>query len=58
MPVTGGLVSAIPVIDIAPLWSGNAVAGQRTVSEIGSACREIGFLCITGTGVDSSLTAA
>lgn len=46
----------IAVIDIAPLA---AVGAERraVVDAIGRACRDIGFLCVTGTGVDRDVTA-
>jgi isopenicillin N synthase-like dioxygenase len=47
----------IAVIDIAPLGGGGA-ARAATVEAIGVSCREIGFLCVTGTGVDPALVAA
>lgn len=46
--------TAIPVIDIAPLAAGGA-ARAGVVEAIGRSCREIGFLCVTGTGVDPAL---
>ncbi len=48
-------MSAIPVIDLAPLLSGGE-AGHRTVAaEIGAACRGIGFFYVTGHGVPAAL---
>lgn len=41
----------IPVIDISALGGGDQRA-EDCVAEIMAACRDIGFLCITGTGVD------
>ena len=43
----------IPVIDISALGGGDQRAD--CVAEIMAACRDIGFLCITGTGVDPAL---
>ena len=43
---------AIPVIDIRPLdGAADDPARREAVARIGRACREIGFLVITGTGV-------
>ena len=47
--------SDIAVIDIAPLAAGGP-ARADVVAAIGAACREIGFLCITGTGVGREVT--
>ncbi len=42
----------IPVIDIGPLdGAAGEPARSETVARIGRACREIGFLVVTGTGV-------
>ncbi len=46
----------VPTIDIAPLFSGTG--RTECVAEIGRACREIGFLSISGTGVDPELAPA
>jgi isopenicillin N synthase-like dioxygenase len=48
----------IPVIDIAPLIDGDAAGTARVASQIGEACRGIGFFYITGHGVPSALTSA
>jgi isopenicillin N synthase-like dioxygenase len=42
---------SVPVIDIAPAATGSKAAVQ-IAKEIGSACQQIGFLVITGHGVD------
>jgi len=46
----------VPVIDISGL-SGDLAQKKRVAHEIDTACREIGFLCITGHGVDDALIA-
>ena len=46
----------VPVIDISALFSGEG--RQECVAKIGHACREIGFLSISGTGVDPGLAGA
>lgn len=45
----------IPVIDIAPMRHGDLRARQTVAAEIARACREVGFLYITGHGVAQSL---
>jgi isopenicillin N synthase-like dioxygenase len=48
-------MQSIPVIDIAPLLQ----SGPNEVGEqIARTCRDIGFMCITGTGVDPALAPA
>lgn len=41
----------IPVIDIAPLLSGDPDGARETARRVGHACREIGFFYITGHGI-------
>ena len=45
----------IPVIDIAGLSSGRLEARRRVATEIGDACRRVGFFFITGHGVAPDL---
>jgi isopenicillin N synthase-like dioxygenase len=47
-------VTAIPVIDLAPLSAGDSDA---LASDIDRACREIGFFYVTGHGVPAELSA-
>lgn len=47
----------IPMIDVAPLLSGDAEATARIVREIGAACRDVGFFYVRGHGIDSGLRA-
>jgi isopenicillin N synthase-like dioxygenase len=48
-------VSAIPVIDVAPLIGGTAAQAQQVASTLGRACREVGFFYVTGHGVSPVL---
>lgn len=48
----------LPVIDIAALASGDAVAQRALAQQIGRACREVGFFVITGHGVPDALIEA
>jgi isopenicillin N synthase-like dioxygenase len=45
----------VPSIDIAPFFSRDPAARQHVAHQIGRACEEIGFLCITGHGVQKAL---
>jgi isopenicillin N synthase-like dioxygenase len=45
----------VPVIDIAPFRSGDAAARRSVAAAIGQAVHDIGFLVITGHGVDPAL---
>ena len=47
---------AIPTIDVAPLL--NDGDDPATIRKIGDACRDLGFLCISGTGVPEDLVKA
>lgn len=62
--MSGGLVTdiatrrEIPVIDLRPYRDG-AEDGKRLVAEaVGAACRSVGFLVVTGHGVDPQLVEA
>jgi isopenicillin N synthase-like dioxygenase len=44
-------LSAVPIIDLAPARSGDQLQKELVALEIDRACREIGFLVITGHGV-------
>ena len=48
---------AIPVIDIAPYLAGDAEATAELARRIDDACRSVGFLLITGHGIDPRLIA-
>jgi len=45
----------VPIIDIAPSLAGDTAAQRRVAAAIGEACRDIGFLVITGHGVQQDL---
>src|ERR1700761_7576681 len=50
-------MSAIPVIDIAPLLNGSPAEQRAVADALGRACREVGFFYITGHGVPAELMA-
>ena len=45
----------VPVIDIAPFREGDAAQKQAVAAAVDRACRDIGFLVISGHGVDPAL---
>jgi len=45
----------VPIIDIAPFFTGDNAARKSIASEIDRACRETGFFAIVGHGVDEGL---
>jgi isopenicillin N synthase-like dioxygenase len=45
------------VIDIAPLLTGPAKQGRAVASELGRACRDVGFFYISGHGIPAELRA-
>jgi len=45
----------VPVIDIAPFRTGDAAARRAVAAAIGQAVHDIGFLVITGHGIDPAL---
>lgn len=47
--------TAVPVVDISGLTSGDPAAEQAVADRLGVICREIGFFYITGTGLDHTL---
>ena len=47
----------VPVIDIAPFLSGDPRGKASVAAQVGQACRDIGFLIISGHGVDADLIA-
>jgi isopenicillin N synthase-like dioxygenase len=50
--------AAVPIIDISP-WRGGDLAARRALAaEVDRTCREIGFMVISGHGIDSDLIAA
>ncbi len=48
----------LPVVDLAKLRDGTPSERRETAARLGAACREIGFFCVTGHGVDKSRRAA
>ena len=50
-------MTRVPIIDLAPARAGAAAERQRTAAAIDAACRDIGFLAITGHGVEGALVA-
>jgi isopenicillin N synthase-like dioxygenase len=51
-------MQSIPVIDLSPFFDGGEAGKARVAWEVGRACREIGFLTITGHGVPKPLIEA
>ncbi|HXU90476.1 MAG TPA: 2-oxoglutarate and iron-dependent oxygenase domain-containing protein [Methylomirabilota bacterium] len=50
-------MTRVPIIDLALARAGAAAERQRTAAAIDAACRDIGFLAITGHGVEGALVA-
>ncbi len=48
-------LNEIPLIDLAPLFGGDAAARAATARQIGAACRDIGFFYVTNHGVPAAL---
>jgi len=45
----------VPIIDIAPVIAGDPEGSRKVAEQVNRACEDIGFLVITGHGVDSHL---
>ncbi len=45
----------VPVIDVSPFLAGSAEGKRKVADEVGRACREIGFLLITGHDIPDAL---
>lgn len=50
-------MSAIPVIDVAPLLNGTTGRTEEVARAIGAACRQVGFFYIRGHGIPAALRA-
>lgn len=48
----------VPLIDISPFLAGSPEGKQRVADQVGQACRDIGFLVISGHGVPEELIEA
>src|ERR1700733_14435887 len=48
-------LTSVPVIDIAPYRAGGADGKARVARAVAEACRDIGFLIVTGHGVAPAL---
>src|ERR1700693_4879463 len=46
---------SVPVIDIGPYWTGGKAAERQVAAAVDRACRDIGFLVISGHGVAAEL---
>ena len=47
--------SAIPVVDVAPLLSGDADGLRDVATALGRAARDVGFLYVTGHGIPQAV---
>lgn len=54
VPATG-VLDSVPVIDISAWFTGDEVEKRRLAREIDAACRNVGFLVVTGHGVPKAL---
>src|SRR5947209_7141155 len=45
----------VPIIDLSPYRSGTPEGKAKVAAEVGQACRDIGFLVVTGHGVPNEL---
>jgi isopenicillin N synthase-like dioxygenase len=52
------MLTRVPVIDVAPFRDGSKTVRAGIAAEVGRAARDIGFLVITGHGVDPALVAS
>lgn len=48
-------LETVPIIDLTPYWTGAEASKRAGAQQIGEACRDIGFLIITGHGVPQGL---
>ena len=47
--------TSIPIVDITGLRSPHRAERERVAADIGKAAREVGFLYVSGTGIDEAL---
>lgn len=52
------MTASVPVIDLSPYFAGSASGKAQVARAVDKACREIGFLTITGHGVPTALIEA
>lgn len=52
------MLQSVPVIDVAAFRTGDAAARQAVADAVGRAVNDIGFLVITGHGINAALVAA
>lgn len=48
----------VPIVDLAPFYSGDAEARKRVAEKMDQVCQDIGFLVVTGHPIDLSLMQA
>lgn len=51
------MTNSIPVIDLAPWFTGDDRARRRLAADVGDACENVGFLVIEGHGIDPQVIA-
>src|SRR5690349_4218650 len=52
------MLDHVPVIDIEPFLHGDSAGKDRVAEQFDRACRDVGFIVITGHGVDAELPEA
>jgi isopenicillin N synthase-like dioxygenase len=51
------MTDRLPIIDVAPLLTGDRAGSARAADEIGAACRDLGFFYATGHGITPAFLA-
>jgi isopenicillin N synthase-like dioxygenase len=51
----GEMTDAVPIIDLSPYFEGTQPGKRQVAHQVGRACRELGFLTVTGHGVPVEL---